>query len=396
MEPAAPHFPFVSENGLDLPAGYRTVCPHTGSARITMPFGGQAWLFTRHADVRFIQSDRRFSRELSIKPDAPRFWEEQVLDGIGYRDAPEHTRLKRLVTKAFSGRRVQEFRPRMQAIVDRMLDELEAMAPPLDLVENFSMRVPGDGICEFMGVPDADRGRFEPFFDVIVSTTSASVEEMVKARESVEEYFTELIEQERTTPTDGLFGALVLARDEGDRLSEKELLEFGFGLILAGHETTGSLISDFVYTLLRNPDQLALLRQRPELVDGAVEELLRHTPLLTIGGVPFVASEDIEVGGVLVQAGELVIGSLEAANRDESVFQDPHRIDITRADNPHMAFSHGMHHCLGAPLARMELQLALGGLISRFPELRLAVDESELRWKPGLVVRGPVSLPVTW
>jgi cytochrome P450 len=190
---------------------------------------------------------------------------------------------------------------------------------------------------------------------------------------------------------------MVQARDEdNDRLSEQEMVQLAAGLLAAGHETTVTQIPNCVYVLLTHPDQLALLRERPELMPGAVEELMRFVPLSAGSVFARYATEDVDLGGVLVRAGEPVLASLSSANRDGEVFEDPDRVDLTREVNPHIGFGHGVHHCLGAQLARMELQVALRTLLARLPDLRLAVDDKELEWKSGLLVRGLRSMPVAW
>jgi cytochrome P450 len=194
-----------------------------------------------------------------------------------------------------------------------------------------------------------------------------------------------------------LLGAMVRARDENnDRLSERELIELAAGLLAAGHETTVTQIPNFVYVLLTNPDRWAQLRDKPELVPAAVEELMRYVPLGTAAAFARYATEDVEVGGVLVRAGEPVLGSIGSANRDDRVFERPDEIDFAREHNPHIGFGHGPHHCVGAQLARLELQVAIGALIRRLPDLRLAVPEGDLPWKNGMLVRGLKELPVTW
>ncbi|MCP3759176.1 cytochrome P450 [Streptomyces sp. TBY4] len=360
-----------------------------------MPYGGEAWLVTRMADVREALADPRLSRVLQAAPDRPRFFPEPIVEGIGIMDPPEQTRLRRLVAKAFTARRVQEFEPRIQVIVDELLDAIEAKGGPVDLYAEFSWPLPGISICEFMGIPYEDRDRFVPFFDSVVSTTAKTPDEIRQAVMDLHAYFTELIEKRRADPRDDLFTALIRASDEGDRLSEKELIEMSFGLLVAGMETTASQLVNFLYLLFRNPDQLELLRAKPELVPNAIEELLRFVPLLAVDQ-PAVAREDLTIGGVLIRAGETVVPSMNAANRDPEVFANPQSIDITREHNPHLAFSHGAHHCVGAQLARLEMQAALRSLVARFPGLRQAVPDEELRWKAGVVLRGVEALPVEW
>jgi cytochrome P450 len=305
--------------------------------------------------------------------------------------------LRRLVAKAFTVRRVEDLRPRVGQIADELIDRMVKAGPPADLVDEFAVPLPVIVICELLGVPARDRDRFHVWSEAIVSTTSLSPQQIGEYLGNLGAYIAGLVEQRRREPTDAdLIGSLVRARDEDDRLSETELVELAGGLLAAGHETTASQLPNFVYALQTHPDVLALLAQRPDLVPGAVEELMRWVPLGAAAAFPRYAKEDVELGGVTVRAGEPVLGALHSANRDEAQFPDPDRIDVTRTPNAHLGFGHGAHHCLGAPLARVELQIALATLLRRLPELRFAVPDAEIPWKSGLFVRGPKRLPVTW
>jgi cytochrome P450 len=250
-------------------------------------------------------------------------------------------------------------------------------------------------ICELLGVPFEDRGDFRGWSDAFLSTTKFTPDEVRAAHTSMREYMAGLIAQRRETPHEDLLGALVAARDEDDRLSEEELLSLAETLLVAGHETTASQIPNFVYVLLTHPEQLALLRAEPGLIPKAVEELMRYVPLGIGAGIARYALEDVELGGVTVKAGEPVLPALASANRDDSVYTDPGELDLLRAEATHIGFGHGAHHCLGAPLARMELQVALETVLRRLPGLRLA-DEDGIGWKAGLSTRGPLRLPVLW
>ncbi|WP_345510230.1 cytochrome P450, partial [Phytohabitans houttuyneae] len=278
-------------------------------------------------------------------------------------------------------------------LIDRMVED----GPPADLVERFATPLPITVICELLGVPVEDQEHFHAWSEAIVSTTSLTPEEIKQYLESLWGYMAGLIAERRVRPTDDLIGALVRARDEdNDRLSEDEMVRLAAGLLAAGHETTVTQIPNFVYVLLTHPDQLDRLRAAPELVPVAVEELMRYVPLGVASSFARYALEDVELGGVLVRAGEPVIGSLSSANRDESVFARPDALDLTRSTNPHIGFGHGVHHCAGAQLARMELQVAVAALLERLPGLRFAVPEPELVWKSGLLVRGLKHMPVAW
>ncbi|WP_211270914.1 cytochrome P450 [Streptomyces yerevanensis] len=364
---------------------------------MTLPFGGQAWLVTRHDDVRSILSDGRFSRASSIGPDSPRFFAQPVAEGLGYLDPPEHTRLRALLNRSFTPHRVEKFRPRIQELVDELLERAPAGAGAVvDLTTEFAQPLAGQVVCEFTGVPYTDRGRFEPLFAAVVSTTAYPPEEIAAAVEGVKSYFIELVAREREAPTESFFGALVRQNDAAGSLSDEALANLGFGVVIAGYETTSSQLCNFVYLLLTHPDQLAGLRADPEGVPRAVEELLRFTPLLSYGGNPVVATEDVEIAGQLIRAGETVVPSNNAANRDERVFTAPDQLDLSRDHNPHLTFHHGPHYCLGAQLARAELQIALEALITRRPRMELAVPADEMAWATGSVMRKAATLPVRW
>jgi cytochrome P450 len=390
-------YPFNPPDRLHLDPHYAELREHEPLSRIRMPHGEEAWLATRYADVRIVLGDPRFSRAAAAAHDEPRSTAQRLETGILGMDPPEHTRIRTLVTKAFTARRVEHLRPRAQQIADELIDGLIAAGPPADLVENFATPLPIRVICELLGVPIADEHKFHVWSEAIVSTTSLPMETIQEYMGNLWGYMGGLIEQRRHEPTDDLLGAMVRARDEDEgRLTETEMVQLATGLLTAGHETTVTQIPNFVYTLLGHPEEFARLRADPGLLPGAIEELLRHVPLGAGSGFARYALEDVELGGVLVRAGEPVIVELGSANRDATVFADPDRLDVTRAPNPHMGFGHGVHHCLGAQLARMELQVAIGTLLARLPDLRLAVPESELTWKSGMLVRGLKHMPVAW
>ncbi|MGW0246350.1 cytochrome P450 [Nocardia goodfellowii] len=367
-------------------------------ARIQLPYGGEGWLVTRYDDVRLVLADPRFSRARAVdREDLPRSTPEPPRgDSLLSMDPPEHTRLRKLVAKAFTSRRVEQLRPRAQQIVDEHLAAIAASGPPADLVRQLALPLPVTLICEMLGVPTEHQHRFRDFSDAILSTTAYTRTQIAAARAELETYLAELIAQRRAEPADDLLGALVAARDNDDQLSETELVNLGLGLLIAGHETTANQIANFTYVLLTEPGHWDLLRREPDLVPRAVEELLRHVQLGSGGAFARIATEDVTLSGVTVRAGEAVFVNTQAANRDESVFAEPDELDLTRISNPHMAFGHGAHHCLGAQLARLELQVAMSSLLRGFPGLRLAVPLDEVPWKRGLLVRGPEELLVTW
>jgi nocardicin N-oxygenase len=363
--------------------------------RVKMPYGGEAWLATGHAEVKQVLSDPRFSRAQT--EDAPRLLPEPPPNGsVLTMDPPEHTRQRKLVAKAFTARRIEALRPRVQEIVDGLLDDLSRHGSPADLKKFLAEPLPITVICEVLGVPGADRGQFRALTDTVMSTTSFSSDEAQAAMGQFFGYLANLVATKRENPAEDLLSGMVLARDADDRLTEQELIWLGVALLIGGHETTLNQLSNFSYLLLTNPDQLAKLRQNPDLVPKAVEELLRFVPLNTGSAFGVRAKEDIPFGDLVVRAGETVIPDVAAANRDPRVFADPARLDVERADIPHVTFGFGAHHCIGAQLARMELQIAVASLLRRFPDLRLAVPANDVQWRQGSLIRGVEALPVEW
>ncbi|MEV5447458.1 cytochrome P450, partial [Streptomyces sp. NPDC052644] len=385
-------YPFSEVPGIDIDPTYGLLRSTEPLARVQLPYGEVCWLATRYEDVKTVLTDPRFSRAAAQGKDQPRLREEMTYEGIIGLDPPDHTRLRKLAGKALTARRVNGIREDAQRIANEYVDDMIAKGSPGDLVEMFALPFPITVICELLGVPFEDRAQFRIWTEGLTSTS----EQLMTYVEQLFGYMGNLVAQRREQPTDDLLGALVKARDEGDRLTEQELLSIaGVGLLLTGVETVSTHIPNFVYALLTKPELMAQLRADRSLVPAAVEELLRMIPLNPAAMFPRYAVEDVELGSGLVRAGEPVLVSLPGANRDPEVFDNPETFDFTREQNPHVAFGHGPHHCLGAALARMELQEALGALLRRLPGLRLAVPEEELRFKPGLVVRSLEALPVT-
>ncbi|MGV4924076.1 cytochrome P450 [Streptomyces sp. BHT-5-2] len=395
-QPAVRRFPFNVPPQLTAPAPdtYADLRENDPVHRVELPYGGQAWLVTRYADVRTVLADPRFSRTAASRPEAPRF--EPVPPppvGVFVSDPPEHTRLRSLVATAFTRRRVEALRPGVRASVQALITRMEEAGPPTDLVTDFALPLPVAVICDLFGVPEGDRTRFRQWCDALLSTTSMTEEQIHSSRGQLFGYLSSLVAQRRRDPADDLLSGLVKAQVEDDRLTEEELVVFSGGLLVAGYETSASQLANFTCLLLRDPERWKKLSAGAEQVETVVEELLRYVPSLDIGGFTRVATEDIELSGVLVRAGETVVPVLGSANRDASVFAEPHHLDLTRATNPHIAFGYGPHRCIGAQLARVELQEAFTALPGAFPGLRI---EAEPRWKTGTIMHGLASLPVSW
>lgn len=387
-------YPFNAGEGLELDHRYFDAQRAAGLLRIQMPYGEPAWLATRYVDVRLLLGDKRFSRAEATRHDEPRLRPLNSQPGAMLSmDAPAHTRLRGAISKTFTSRRVQQLRPRARQIAEGLVDDLTARGAPVDLVDAFALPLPVTVICELLGVPTEDRGRFRHWTDDILSTSGLSAEESARSFEELLSYIRGLIPGKRELVGDDLISALIEARDSHDRLTEDEVVRLCAGLLVAGHETTASQIPNFLITLLDHPNQLAKLRAQRELIPDAVEELLRFIPLGAGASFPRYATEDVWIGGVLVRAGEPVVPAIGAANRDAMHFDDADKLHIDRSGTQHLGFGHGVHRCAGAALARVELQEALDVLLTRLPDLRLAGD---VEWKKQTLVRGPVTMPVEW
>ncbi|MBU3864200.1 cytochrome P450 [Streptomyces sp. 4503] len=386
-------YPFNSSDGLALSEAYEQARNRTGLLRVCLPYGEPAWLVTRYADARMVLGDRRFSRAEALHHDEPRQSEGRRDSGILTMDPPDHTRLRTLVAKAFTVHQVEKLRPWVRQLTHDLLDDLEAAGPPADLVDRYALPIPVGVICAMLGVPQEDRPKFRIWSDAALSTSSLTAEESDRNTDELRAYMAGLIEVHRSSPRDDIMTSLIEARDAGDRLSELELVDLCVAILVAGHETTATQIPNFVLTLLEHPQELRRLRENTDLLNGAVEELLRFVPLGMGASQARYATEDVEVGGTLVRAGEPVLVAVGSANRDALRFDTPGTLNVARPVGQHLGFGHGVHHCLGAPLARLELQEALGALIARFPELRVAGD---VEWKGQMLVRGPRVMPIAW
>ena len=360
-------------------------------AQVIMPGGAPAWLITGYAQARAALTDPRL-RKLPVgwRPDPDSILASLDLHMLNL-DPPDHERLRKLVSKAFTARRVEELRPRITAITGALLDDMSTRRE-VDLLAAFAFPLPITVICELLGVPAADRDQFRAWSATIVADT-VSPEVFQADAGAMVGYFQTLLAARRREPAGDLLSALITARDEEDRLSENELLSMAFLLLVAGHETTVNLIASGMLALLLNPGELARLRADPSLLGGALEELLRYVNPVNNATFRF-TGEPVEVGGVPIGANEVVFVSLSGANRDPSRYAGPERLDLGRDSSGHLAFGHGIHYCLGAPLARLEAEIAFRGLLERFGSMTLAVPADELRWRPSTLIHGLESLPV--
>jgi cytochrome P450 len=391
------HFSFSLPEGLDPQPELAELRRDEPVARVLLPSGDIVWMITRYDDVRTVLADQRFSRTAAAASGGPRITagRPSLPSSILAADPPAHTRLRKLVAPAFTAHRSKQLRSSIAVLVVDLLETMGNVGPPADLVIHLTQPLPLAVICELMGVPDTSRKPFHTWADALKNVTAQPAEATTAALAEMTDYLGELVAAKRADPTDDLLGTLITARDQQERLSEEELVSFCLVLLLGGYQTTAERLAGMIYTLLRHPDQLDLLRAYPGRVSTAVEELLRY-PQFTATGLLRVVTEDLELGGVTLRAGEAVMPMMSSANRDESIFVNADQLDLFRTDNPHLSFGHGVHYCLGAQLARIELTEALDGLLRRFPGLRLAGPEHPPLWKTGLTIRAPRSLPVCW
>ena len=366
--------------------------------RVDMRMGLPVWMVTRYDDVLAALSDPRLSNDphhASALTEAMRgdFLSRSMIGT----DPPEHRRLRRLVSKAFTARRVEGLRPRVQEITDALLDRISPRGSA-DLVAEFALPLPVTVIGELLGVPEADRDRFRTWTDEMLDRPFDYRSDMARvtaSRERMHGYLGEMVAAKRAHPADDLLTDLVEATDEGERLNTQELLAMAFLLLIAGYVTTVSLIGNGTLALLHHPEQLDRLRADLSLVPQAVEELLRFDGPVNPGLTRY-ALEDLEIGGVRIPRGDMVLLAIASADRDPQRFPDPDHLDVGTAEPGHLAFGHGIHYCLGAPLARLEGQVAFTALLARLPDLALATREDQLRWTGGGVLRGLRELPVTF
>ncbi|MFY0572457.1 cytochrome P450 family protein [Archangium lansingense] len=366
------------------------------------PLFGKSYYLTRYNDIVSSFTDSRLANDRrnieGDKDPLDRWWVPSLLrafkNNMLATDAPDHRRLRDLVHKAFTPRRVEEMKQAVEKIVGELLDAAQKKQT-VDLLADFALPLPLTVISEMMGVPEEDRLTFHRQMGGFLDNLSSPLGFLLQTPNAFNmlRFFRKLIRLRQTDPRDDLLTALVLAEEQGDRLNEDELVSMIFLLLLAGHETTVNLIGNGTLALLQHPEQLQKLRENPELIGSAVEELLRYGNPVDQPSPRF-AREDIHLEGHVIPRGSTVMLLLASANRDESVFENPDTLDITRKPNRHVAFGMGVHYCLGAPLARLEGTIALQHLVRRFPQMKLAVPEQQLRWRGSIGLRGLKALPL--
>lgn len=370
-------------------------------ARVRLPFGGCAWLLTRYADIRAVLAAPEFSRGPTIDPATPRILPQPNAEGLLMSlDGPDHTRLRSVVARWFTGRRVETLRPAVARAAYELVTDMRAAGPAAELVEQFSQRLSAIVIGDLLGVPRTDRDTFRRWSEATLSSTAYSPDQVAAAARELDEYFGNLVDRRLEQSNDDLIGALVKEARPG-RLSRAEVITLAKDLLVAGFETTACQLTNSVYMLSSLPGAWHWLATDRSRIAPAVEELLRAVPLGAGGFRARVATKPARLGEgsvapFTIDAGDAVIAPTIAANTDPAEFSDPHTVRLDRVPNRHLTFGHGAHRCLGAQLARMELQVALDELIRAFPALMLAVPMADLDWKSGLQLRGPHTLPVTW
>ncbi|WP_030270825.1 cytochrome P450 family protein [Streptomyces sp. NRRL B-24484] len=404
---------FTWEFAADPYPAYAWLREHAPVHRTTLPSGVDAWLVTRYADARQALADARLSKNpvhhseqahRSGRVGIPGERQADLMTHLLNIDPPDHTRLRRLVSKAFTPRRVAEFEPRVQQLTDRLIDSF-ADRGTADLIHEFAFPLPIYAICDLLGVPPEDQDDFRDWAGMMLRHTKPGQSGgqrggVGRAVRRIRTYLAELIHRKRADLGDDLISGLIRASDHGEHLTENEAAAMAFILLFAGFETTVNLIGNGLHALLRNPGQRALLQEsvaRGEsgLLETGIEELLRYDGPVELATWRF-ATRPLTIGGVEIPVGDPVLVVLAAADRDPARFADENTLDLARADNPHLGFGHGIHYCIGAPLARLEGRAALATLLTRLPDLALDADPADLRWRGGLIMRGLRELPVAF
>lgn len=397
-----------SESHLSRPEFLPDPGPHHDPGRKTGPVrkvdapSGNVWVVTRFEEAKQVLADRRLSKNLSSLPGGPetarlpKETRQMMGNHMQNADPPEHTRLRQFVAKGFTTPRMETLRPRVQTIAAELLDRMveEAEDRTAELLSAFAFPLPLTVLCELLGLPVADRDQLHEWTDTLTGGLS-SREDILTTSVALESYLRDIVAGKRREPGDDLISEMLASQAGDNGISDDELLSTLFLLVVSGFETAAHLIGNGTYLLLTHPDQAKLLREDPALIPAAIEEFLRFkSPVETT--MRRFTREPVHVGDVTIPAGQIVFVSLGSANRDRARFADADRLDVARSDNQHVAFGHGVHRCIGAPLARLQGQIAFATLLARMPDLTLAVPEGQLAWRPAMLLRGLVDLPVRW
>jgi cytochrome P450 len=391
-------YPFERPSSMEIAPEYNSIQTGEAVAVVSMPSGDSAFLVTRYEDVKTVLGDRRFSRAATLTEGAPRLGPvPQNFPTLLNMDPPDHSRVRKMISGTFTARRVNTLIPYIEQHVDSFLTDMIKAGPDADLIESFAARLPVQIICELLGVPMSDRAQFGAWSRAFLATTSKEYtpEQVKEAQVALFTYLNQLIETKKADPQGDILSDLAVQNAADPKISDLELVFLGVTLLVAGHETTVNMIGNGIFALLLEPAKLEELRAHPELIDTAIEELLR---LFGPGteGLLRIATEDVELSGVLIPAGSGVLPSLVAANRDEDKFEDAQSCALGRDEAQHLSFSHGPHFCIGASLARAELRISFNEILRRLPGLALAVDPAEVPRPEGLLVNGVSRLPITW
>ncbi len=368
-------------------------------SRIRLPYGeADAWLVTRYDDVKAVTTDRRLSRAAIVGHDYPRMTPEPIVqpEAVNVVDPPDSARLRSLVAKAFTPEHLDRMRPRIQRVVDELLDTMAAHGSPADLVAHLAGPLPLITICEVLDIPEADSDRLREHARTMMDLGAATQPNAVRAKTEMRAYFAELSARRRADPGEDLISVLATASDGGDVLDDRELAVMSMVLMITGQDTTSFEIGNLAYTMLTRPDLTARMRADRAGFESLLWEMLRHIPFRKGVGIPRIALEDVEIGGVRIAAGDYVHVSYLTANRDPAKFARPDEIDPEREGPRNMTFGWGAHRCLGAPLASLELDIAVSTLLERFPELELAIPAEKVPWNTSSIWRYPLELPVAW
>ncbi|MEV6416676.1 cytochrome P450 [Kribbella sp. NPDC051718] len=387
--------PFVETSGIARHQSFAELGAKGPIHHLQLFTGVPVWLVTGYPETRELLAHPDVVRSMTDGPHRDEI-NSELISAMEYHmlsvNPPDHTRLRKLVSAAFTRRRIELLEPRIREIASSLLDEMAAAGGEADLVEAYSYPLPITVISELIGIPAIRRDDFRRWSSITVNAAVHPAGVYIEAATAMLAFIRELIETKRETPSDDLLSDLIAVREGGDRLSQDELTSMVYLLLAAGHETTVSLITNGVHALLRNPDQLALLKSEPERLPAAVEELLRYDGPLQ-AAIPYAAQAQIQIGDAIIEPGEVIVFALLAANRDPEKYPNADQLDIAR-DSSHVAFGHGIHHCLGAPLARLEGRIALGLLFDRFPDLQLAEPDQDPVRNPALIMNAITRLPV--
>ncbi|MFD5749239.1 cytochrome P450 [Streptomyces sp. NPDC127033] len=397
--PPTPTCPFDFSEGLEFDPSLAELMSRGPVTRIRLPYGDDdAWLVTDFDGVRRVTTDQRFSRAGIMEHDYPRMTPEPIVsaESINVLDPPHSTRLRRLASQAFTKGHVDRMRPAVEGVVAGLLDAMAEQGPPADLVSHLSDRLPQETICALLGIAPPDRPAMQRYAHQLLSTAPEARQAAATAKKELRAYFGGLVAERRRAPGDDLISTLAAAKEGEDVFDDQDLAIMSLTLMLSGHDTATCQISDIAFLLLTRPELMERARGGAESLSRLLDELLRYIPFRKGVGIPRVALEDVELGGVTIRAGDFVHVSYLTANRDPERFAEPDVIDPDRPATPHMTFGWGGHRCIAAPLATAELEAAFGGLLARFPELRLAVPAEDLTWDTDTIRRFPHALPVAW